>query len=58
MIIPGVVSGPGSLTKTTGGTLTLQAANTYTGGNTSNGGTLARHQSRRLGRLDGQSFRE
>ncbi|NII55029.1 autotransporter-associated beta strand repeat-containing protein [Luteibacter sp. SG786] len=36
----GMVSGPGSLTKTGGGTLTLSGSSTYSGGTTVAGGTL------------------
>ncbi len=39
--INGVLSGTGGLTKADGGTLTISAAPTYSGGTTVNGGTLA-----------------
>ncbi|HPM84374.1 MAG TPA: autotransporter-associated beta strand repeat-containing protein, partial [Candidatus Anammoximicrobium sp.] len=38
-IFAGVISGPGTLTKTTAGTLTLSGANTFTGNVAVNGGT-------------------
>jgi autotransporter-associated beta strand protein len=38
--VAGTISGPGSLTKSGTGTMTLSAANTYAGGTTINAGTL------------------
>jgi len=40
-LIQDAAGGPGSLTKTGGGTFTLTSANTYSGGTTISGGTLA-----------------
>ncbi|MFD0893528.1 autotransporter-associated beta strand repeat-containing protein [Luteolibacter ambystomatis] len=44
-----VISGSGTLAKTTGGTVTLNAANTYTGGTTVSGGTLVAATGNALG---------
>jgi len=48
-ILSGVVSGSGSISKTAGGTLTLGAANDYSGQTLINGGTLRATHSRALG---------
>jgi autotransporter-associated beta strand protein/T5SS/PEP-CTERM-associated repeat protein len=47
------LTGPGSLTKAGNGTLTLAALNTYAGGTTVNGGTLAVAQDGNLGAAGG-----
>jgi autotransporter-associated beta strand protein len=40
LVVSGIVSGTGSLTKADAGTVTLSGANSYTGGTNLNGGTL------------------
>ncbi|MRN68044.1 autotransporter-associated beta strand repeat-containing protein, partial [Brucella sp. 10RB9213] len=51
--LSGVISGTGSLTKRSIGTLTLSGANTYTGGTTLTGGTLAAASDSNLGGASG-----
>jgi autotransporter-associated beta strand protein len=47
--VSAVLAGPGSVSKTTAGTVTLSGANTYTGGTTVSGGTLAISNNNALG---------
>ncbi|WP_244612375.1 autotransporter-associated beta strand repeat-containing protein [Brucella sp. 10RB9215] len=53
LVLSGVLSDVGSLTKNGSGTLTLSGANTYTGGTTLTGGTLAAASDSNLGGASG-----